>query len=68
MSEPVKKWARIAGEDRVAFQEEVVEMYVQEELSLRQIVERTGRSYGAVHKLLRDAKVTMRPRGNPTHL
>lgn len=35
--------------------------------SIRTLVARTGRSYGAIHAMLRDAGATMRSRGGPNH-
>lgn len=60
------KWARLSGEERTAFRTRCAELYEQGGLSVREIVSQTGRSYGAVHKMLREAQVRMRPRGNPT--
>lgn len=64
--EPVGKWARLTGEARQNLASRVVEMYEDEELPIRAIVRETGRSYGAVHKILHDAGVKMRPRGHGT--
>lgn len=61
----ISKWARLNGEARATFQRECVELYVEQELSVRQIVKHTGRSYGSVHSLLVAAGVQLRPRGNP---
>lgn len=66
--ETLPKWARLTGDARSDFERECVALYVEQELSIREIVRRTGRSYGAVHKLLTDAGVPMRPRGNPTRV
>ncbi len=35
--------------------------------SIRSLVANTGRSYGAIHAMLRDAGTTMRSRGGPNH-
>jgi transposase len=59
------KWTRLYGSDRTDFRDLCVELYERDALSVRQISKRTGRSYGAVHKMLREAGVQMRPRGNP---
>jgi DNA-binding IclR family transcriptional regulator len=40
-----------------------VAMYTKEGLSIDAIAQKTGRSYGLVHRLLGEAGVTMRPRG-----
>lgn len=61
----LSKWARLHGAERTDFREQCVDMYEREQLSVRKIVQRTGRSYGAVHKMLVEAGVQMRPRGNP---
>lgn len=64
--EVIGKWTRLRGTDRSTFQERCVKLYEEDELSVRDIVDRTGRSYGSVHRLLKDAGVQFRPRGNPT--
>lgn len=61
----VGKWTRLTGDDRDSFRDQVVEMYVSEGRSIRDIAAVTQRSYGAVHRLLTEAKVVFRPRGNP---
>ncbi|QZH63921.1 transcriptional regulator [Mycolicibacterium farcinogenes] len=35
--------------------------------SIRSLVEKTGRSYGSIHSLLRESGTTMRSRGGPNH-
>lgn len=35
--------------------------------SIRTLVASTGRSYGAIHSMLRESGVTMRSRGGPNH-
>ena len=35
--------------------------------SIRALVASTGRSYGAVHSMLRESGTTMRSRGGPNH-
>lgn len=35
--------------------------------SIRSLVEKTGRSYGSVHSMLRESGTTMRSRGGPNH-
>jgi DNA-directed RNA polymerase specialized sigma24 family protein len=61
----IKRWTRVTGTDRAALTERVVALYLNREMSIREISEDTGRSYGAVHTLLKDAGVELRPRGNP---
>lgn len=62
--EPVGKWARLTGEARQNLAVRVIGLYRDEELPIREIVRQTGRSYGAVHKILHDNGVQMRPRGH----
>lgn len=64
----IAKWARLHGETRTVFQDECVQMYETHRMSLRQIAQETGRSYGSIHALLLDAGVRLRPRGNPHRL
>ena len=61
----IGKWTRLSGTDRDEFQQGCVDMYERDQMSVRDIVNQTGRSYGSVHRLLKDAGVHMRPRGNP---
>ena len=35
--------------------------------SIRNLVARTGRSYGSIHSMLRESGTTMRSRGGPNH-
>jgi len=35
--------------------------------SIRTLVASTGRSYGSIHSMLREAGATMRSRGGPNH-
>jgi transposase len=62
--EKIDKWVRVTGTDRETLKERVTTMYVGQQMSIRKISEETGRSYGAVHRLLCDAQVEFRPRGN----
>jgi DNA-directed RNA polymerase specialized sigma24 family protein len=59
-----KRWVRLTGEDRLKMTDRVAKLYARGQ-SIREISVETGRSYGAVHTLLREAGVTLRPRGNP---
>lgn len=63
MNEKIKKWARVTGTDRERMKRAAKASY-EKGHSVRQIAEETGRSYGAIHRLLLDAGVTFRPRGN----
>lgn len=61
----IGKWTRLTGDSRDDFRALVVTMYVDERRSIREIADATQRSYGAVHRLLEEAEVAFRPRGNP---
>ncbi|GAB3683155.1 helix-turn-helix domain-containing protein [Angustibacter aerolatus] len=61
----VRKFARITGEARTQMSQHVVAEYNQGH-SIREIAEETGRSYGFVHRVLRESDVTLRGRGGPT--
>ncbi len=60
----VGKWTRLTGEERDEFCTQVAHMYREQDMSIREIGQQVGRSYGAVHRLLTEAGVTFRPRGN----
>lgn len=62
MTGPIKKGARLVGAEREKFQKKIVGMY-NKKTPIRAIAEQTGRSYGAIHRLLGEAGVTMRSRG-----
>ncbi|GAB2812564.1 helix-turn-helix domain-containing protein [Actinocorallia aurea] len=62
MSEAVKKGERLSGERREKLAKEIAEGY-QAGRSIRQLAAETGRSYGAVHRLLVDTGVPLRGRG-----
>lgn len=57
-----KPGARVTGLDRAALAEAAARDY-KGGASIRDIAERTGRSYGATHRLLVEAGVTLRGRG-----
>lgn len=59
----IDKGKRLSGETAARFTEQVVEAYVKRLAPMRLICEATDRSFGAIHKLLSNAKVTMRARG-----
>ncbi|TLQ39342.1 helix-turn-helix domain-containing protein [Streptomyces marianii] len=60
----VKPGQRLTGDLAKAFSAYVVSLYVEPEpMAIRAICEKTGRSYGNIHRILSDAKVTMRNRG-----
>lgn len=60
--EPLKKGARISGDDRQAVTEVVVAAY-HGGRSVRGIAADLGRSFGFVHRILAEAGVKMRSRG-----
>lgn len=62
--ERIGKYSRIVGAERDTLKGRFASLYQDRGLSVRQIAEATGRSYGATHRLLVDAGVAFRPRGN----
>lgn len=58
-----QKWNRIAGRDRDILQRKVAHLYVTRTMSIREVSAEVGRSYGSVHRLLHEAGVELRPRG-----
>lgn len=65
--EQLPKWSRVTGSDRESLASRCKEMYCgPQQMSVRNIAQVTGRSYGAIHKLLKEAGVSFRPRGNPS--
>lgn len=62
MTEAVKKGERLTGARREQLAKELAESY-QSGRSIRQLAADTGRSYGAVHRLLVDHGVVLRGRG-----
>jgi predicted transcriptional regulator len=61
----VTKGARITGAERERLASTLRKNY-EKGASLRELAERTGRSYGFVHRVLTDAGVTLRGRGGAT--
>jgi hypothetical protein len=59
------KGSRVSGADRVQLIDEVTRRYAAGE-SIRSLAAETGRSYGFVHGLLVDARVSLRGRGGAT--
>ncbi|MEU3147011.1 helix-turn-helix domain-containing protein [Streptomyces sp. NPDC086080] len=57
----IPKGQRITGKDAALFTAAVIKAYKTK--SIRSICEETGRSYGAIHRLLTTNGVTMRSRG-----
>ena len=64
MSEAVKKGERLTGARRDQLAKELAAAYASGQ-SIRQLAAETGRSYGAVHRLLVDNGVSLRGRGGP---
>lgn len=62
---PIKKGARITGADRTKLIAELVEKY-NAGASIRALAEETGRSYGAIHRMLTESGVDIRSRGGKT--
>lgn len=59
---PVEHRARVVGERRSALGAQMARLY-DGGASVKDVAARTGRSYGAAHRMLLEAGVTMRPRG-----
>ncbi|MEW1760481.1 helix-turn-helix domain-containing protein [Streptomyces cyaneofuscatus] len=60
----VKPGERLTGERAEGFNAYVISLYSEpERMAIRAICEKTGRSYGNIHRILTDAKVPMRNRG-----
>ncbi|MDX3275233.1 helix-turn-helix domain-containing protein [Streptomyces scabiei] len=57
----IPKGRRLTGEAAARFATDVIKAYKTK--SIRRICEETGRSYGAIHRLLTTSGVTMRPKG-----
>lgn len=65
MAAPLAKGSRITGDQRQALSAELAGRYTAGE-SIRAIAESTGRSFGFVHGLVKEAGVTLRGRGGAT--
>ena len=61
----LQKGRRIVGDARIELTSELAKRYERGE-SIRQLAESTGRSYGFIHRLLRDSGAQMRGRGGAT--
>jgi Helix-turn-helix domain len=59
------KGSRVSGTDRAELTEELTRRYA-DGASIRSLAAETGRSYGFVHGLLVDARVSLRGRGGAT--
>ncbi|MEV0263007.1 helix-turn-helix domain-containing protein [Streptomyces sp. NPDC050617] len=62
---PPRKW--LVGERAEEFATAVARAYKHRGASIRDIAEESGRSYGAIHRLLSQQKVTLRPSGGGNH-
>lgn len=60
--EPIAKGKRVTGADREQLKATLRKKY-EAGATVRQLHEETGRSFGAIQRLLLEAGVTMRPRG-----
>jgi Helix-turn-helix domain len=63
MTPMITKGARITGSTRSALATDLKYAYEVHKVSIRDLVEGTGRSYGFVHRLLVESGVTLRGRG-----
>ncbi|MEV7628788.1 hypothetical protein [Actinoplanes sp. NPDC089786] len=53
----------IVGAERAQLRRHVIDLYVDQQLPMREVAATIGRSYGLVNKLLDEGNVTRRPRG-----
>jgi hypothetical protein len=59
----IEPYQKLTGEERASLAAELAAFYQRGD-SIRALMARTGRSYGAIHRLLTiDAGITLRPRG-----
>jgi Helix-turn-helix domain len=65
VAQALKKGTRVIGVDRSKLGKLLGKRYVSGE-SIRALAESTGRSYGFVHRLLRETGVELRRRGGAT--
>ncbi|HEY3736165.1 MAG TPA: helix-turn-helix domain-containing protein [Jatrophihabitans sp.] len=61
----LKKGARITGTDRVKLAADLKKKY-EKGLSIRDLADSNGRSYGFVHRVLSESGVDLRGRGGAT--
>jgi DNA-directed RNA polymerase specialized sigma24 family protein len=61
----VTKATQLRGAERITVRQEMRHAYEVEGLTVAQVAERFGRSYGNAHKLLHEAGTVMRPQGTP---
>lgn len=65
MTTTVPKGKRLTGPDLEKLTKEVTKLY-NKKMSIREIAEMTGRSYGAVHRMLAESGTALRSRGGAT--
>lgn len=65
MTTTVPKGKRLTGPDLEKLTKEVTKLY-NKKMSIREIAEMTGRSYGAVHRMLAESGTVLRSRGGAT--
>jgi hypothetical protein len=61
----LKKGARITGPDRTKLAGDLKKSY-EKGISIRELADKHGRSYGFVHRVLSESGVTLRGRGGAT--
>jgi glycine cleavage system regulatory protein len=60
----VAPYEKLTGTARAKLAAQLAELYQRQGESIRDLMSRTGRSYGAIYRLLTiDAGITLRPRG-----
>ena len=65
MAETLRKGTRVTGSDRSELANDLKTRYDSGE-SIRALANATGRSYGFIHRLLKETGVTLRGRGGAT--
>lgn len=65
MAEALRKGTRVTGSDRSELANDLKTRYNSGE-SIRALANATGRSYGFIHRLLKETGVTLRGRGGAT--
>jgi len=59
----IPRGKRLVGDERTEFEGKVTTVYTGG-IGIRPICEKTGRSFGAIHHLLKTSGVQMRPKGS----
>ena len=62
---PIAKGRRVTGADRDTLTKDLVKQY-KFGASIRELAAQTSRSYGFIHRILKDAGVELRGRGGAT--